>query len=310
MPKQTSKNKPPGAQTKTALCFFCQRRFPRERLTREHVFGQWLIDRCRLENAKLTFANGTTTRYRSLCVSACNKCNNEFGSRFEAEIKAILDRFDEHRDELVSNDLVIAMRYGPGDSIAGKIAIWLQKIVFGILYFEAHLPGISADRRKWIKESVVFRHMRGSIRNGVAFSLVGSLIVFELQSHEEIFDFIDNLDPLAVGLKIDNKLFFLAVADGQLTSAYLHGDGLQGLREDVFANKFGTGVSHLMAFAYALAIRLNLPVSPKFVFDDRDVMNLSTSGLGPHRPIDGQQVVADARDAFRALCESRGIQVV
>jgi len=296
---------------KTAPCFFCQRRFPKELLTREHVFGKWLIDRGNLANAKLTFPNGTSTKYGKLCVPACVKCNNVFGSQFENNIKNILDTFNAYRHELITNDVSIDMMYGFDDSAKTRITLWLQKIYFGILYFEAHLlnvpPKTIQPAKKAVKSSTTFQHTCRSIIEGVGFNLAATLLVFDLPDNDlGAFDYFDSYDPPAVALKIDNKMFFVAISDGQLTNNYLSGGGLESLRADILANRFGT-VSHIMAFAYPLATMKNLPVSPKFIYSHNQITNMSNTGLGQPPIINSKHVMEDAFVIYRQICDSRKI---
>ena len=302
------------APTKTALCFFCQRRFSRIRLTKEHVFGDWLIRRANLERAKLTFPNKSSTRYSALVVPACTKCNTTFGSRFENEINSILDNIELHEEELVTNAVPTDMLVSFDDSARMKITLWLQKLLVGILYFEAHLENVPPSTmrvvRAGLKKSLMFRNTCRSILVGSGFNLPATLLVFELSGPgAEDFDFLDSFDPPAVGLKIDRKFFYVAISDGQLTNNYLHGQGLARLRADVLANRFGT-VSHLMAFAYALATTRNLPTSPKFLYSDDQIVNMSNTGMGPPPRINTKQVTADANAIYRQLCSQRNIPLL
>ena len=299
---------------KTGICLFCQRRFPVARLTKEHVFAEWLINRAQLQTAKIVFPNGTSTRYSNITVPACHKCNTQFGSRFENQIKGILDDFPTHKRELITNLVQIDNIYTGDDSARTKLVIWLQKLFFGLLYFEAHLINVPPDTIRWartaLRSAITFRHTCRSICTGRGYNLPATLLVFELGGNSSPgFDFMDCFDPMCVGLKIDRKLFFVAIADGQLVNTYLHGRGLARLRKDVMTGRFGT-VSHLMAFAYATATRRCLPTSPKFAYSEDQITNMSNMGLGPPPLINTRLVIQEANGIYRDLCAKRNVRML
>lgn len=297
---------------KTGLCFFCQRRYPISRLTKEHVFAQWLIDRAGIRDASIVFPNGTATRYSKITVPACSKCNNEFGSQFETQIRKILDDYSDYRDELLVNSLPIETVYTSDDSAHAKLTLWLQKLVLGLLYFQAHLVHVPPDTirmaKNAFKSSITFRNTCRSIVSGRGCNLAASLFVFELdEAGSPDFDFVDSIEDMCVCLRIDRKVFIVAIGDGRLVNNYFGGEGLENLRKDVFTGRYGQN-SHLAAFAFITAVRRHLPTSPKFITSNDRIINMSNWGLGGPPPMDQQAVSEEARLLFREFRDRRPLQ--
>jgi len=294
-------------------CFFCQKEFENAKITKEHIFGKWLIKRANIENKNLVFPNNTRTKYNKLTVPSCTNCNSIFGSRLENEIKSILDNFEDYKNHLLNNDFTPDSINLFENSPRHKIIIWLQKIFFGILYFESNLkntPKNSFEINKKFTEYFEFKNTCRSILNGRVLNIPTTLLVFELPQDESSFDFFDSFDPLAVGLKIDNKFFYIAISDCQLTNSFLQGNDLHQLRDNILNSRFGA-FSYYMAYAYPLSITKNVPISKKFIHSEEFIMNLSHVRISEKEiEIDIKKVIDDAKDICHNYCKIRGIPFI
>lgn len=101
-------------------CFLCG---TTDNITEEHVFPTWLQNRYDLFNERLTLQNGTGIPYRQLKIPACDTCNNVHLGKIEKSVSEAA---------AAGREAVMAL---PDETIA----IWLGKILFGILRKERSL---------------------------------------------------------------------------------------------------------------------------------------------------------------------------
>jgi hypothetical protein len=110
-------------------CLFCGIALIDANRTREDVFPRWLQREYGIGDMELTLINGTTVRYHSLLVPACDVCNNVHASQLEQRIK---------EDRATDQD----------------IWIWLLKLQLGTMAFETTIPWVR-DRRDPLSEEPI-----------------------------------------------------------------------------------------------------------------------------------------------------------
>ncbi|WP_308295148.1 hypothetical protein [Streptomyces sp. Tu10] len=108
-------------------CFLCGADLAGGR-TDEHVFPQWLLRRCDLQNEKITLLNGTLMPYKQMKIPCCSTCNNEHLSRIE---RAVGDAFTKGPEAVAALDTT-------------TLFLWMGKIYYGLMFRELSLL---ADRR-------------------------------------------------------------------------------------------------------------------------------------------------------------------
>ena len=104
-------------------CFLCGEVLNSQNRTREHVFPQWLLNKYKLHNDKLTLQNHTAILYKQLTIPCCQNCNGNFLSPLEKEIQKAHDQGVE------------AFKALPHI----RIFQWVAKIQYGILFRQLSL---------------------------------------------------------------------------------------------------------------------------------------------------------------------------
>jgi len=227
--------------------------------------------------------NGDSKReYAKIKVPAHVACNSRFGSEYENNVKSYLEDLDGLFREIITEEKVIRIDYGPDNSTASVMSTWLSKIYFGLFYYDFATTGNPEWRN--VCETVVssknFEIVRRSYQQGHGFCLPSTLYAFR-SNYAQSFDLRTTVVPGAILIKIDSLVLVLALADGFLTKNYLRDAPLDTLRamirEQEDANADFPG--YLLSWAEVLALRLCIPKSPSFIFSEDRVINMSLSTM-------------------------------
>lgn len=258
------------------LCFFCSREIS-EKKSKEHIIPDSLLGKLGIKNKTLT-GRGEFT-YSRLKVPAHAKCNSEFGSRYESEILEYLDYPDRTYETLTEEEKGIAVRYGPDDSTTSKISTWLLKIYYGIFYNDY----LKVKDEEWkqislnIIDTVNFNLVRESYKRNYGFYLPSSLYVFKTNNSE--FNLRTFIFPQTILMQVEGLVFILNICDGFLVKNYLNESHLSNFRRSLKENESENDQfpSGLFACAELVALRMCIPKSPMFIFNEGEVINLSLS---------------------------------
>jgi hypothetical protein len=122
-----------------------------------------------------------------------------------------------------------------------------------------------------------FKIIQNAYKDGVGFYLPSSLFVF--QSNNDSFDLKTFIYPQMIMLKIEKLVFILLIGDGFLAKNYLNGNILDNFRKKLLDNeKKDTKFSlTLSAVTELLALRKSIPEEPRFLYSNKEVINMSFS---------------------------------
>ncbi len=260
----------------TNTCFFCSKPIS-EKKTLEHIIPDSLLGKLGIKEQEIT---GTSkTQYSRLKVPAHKTCNSEFGSRYESKIISLFENPDELYKTLKSEDFGILTQYSPSNSSTMLISTWLSKIYYGLFYNDF----IKTKNKEWknISKNIIdcdnFRMVQKSYQENNGFCLPSSLFVFKSTNTD--FDLKTIIQPQVILLKINTIILILSIGDGFLCKNYLNGIVLNEFscylsNEEFLNSKFPV---HLFALAEIISLRHCIPKTPRFIYSDNEIHNMSLS---------------------------------
>lgn len=257
-------------------CFFCAKEI-NEKKSLEHIIPDSLLGKMGIKEANVT--GERATQYSRIKVPAHISCNTGFGSQFENKVLPLLEDPKALYQSICDEELSIPIMYGPSESDTSIITTWLSKIYYGMFYDDY----LKTDNKNWkdtcshIINSSNFNLVRKSYENGYGFQLPSSLFVFETKNNQ--FDLITRVDPSTILLKVDTITLVLCICDGYLTKNYLNNGSLERLRGlvDEQDNINSDFPSHKLALAEIVALRSCIPKTPKFLYSNHEIVNMSLS---------------------------------
>lgn len=257
-------------------CFFCSKKIT-DKKTLEHIIPNRLLAKLGIKEKTVTGVGDI--QYSRLKVPAHKTCNNEFGSIYENKIIQLLENPDELYETLKSEEVGISVVYGPDDSITMIISTWLSKIYYGLFYND-FLKTDNPERKdiaKHIIDCDNFRMIQKSYEQNNGFCLPSSLFVFKTKNTD--FDLRTLIQPQCIMIKIKSIIFILSIGDGSLPKNYLNGEVLSVFRDflrnkEIVNERFPIS---LFALAEIVALRLCIPKSPRFIYSDNQITNMSLS---------------------------------
>jgi hypothetical protein len=264
-------------------CFFCSK-IINDKRSREHIIPNSLLGKLGLKQKTLT--GQKEIEYSRIKVPSHKTCNSEFGSRYEETILNLLENPKKLYKTLKSQDIGIPIVYSTDYSETILISTWLLKIYYGLFYNDY----LKTDDVNWknISKNIIdsdnFRMVQKAYRENSGFYLPSSLYVFKSKNEE--FDIRTFVYPQMIMLKIKSLTMVLSIGDGFLTKNYLNEEVLKDFRkflknEEKQNEKFPV---HLFALAEIMALRYCIPKTPKFVYSEKKIMNMSmmTGVSNPH----------------------------
>ena len=259
-------------------CFFCSEVIEGKK-SMEHVVPNTLLGRLGIKEETVT--GERETQYSRIKVPSHTSCNNEFGSLYEDRILELLEDTDTLYERLREEENSLPMMYQADESITAVITTWLSKIFYGLFYDDY----LKTKDESWkaicssLLESDNFNFVRNSYANGHGFQLPSSLYMFKTNNKQT--DLVTIVEPSSILLKVNSITLILCVCDGYLTKNYLLGDSLEILRDHVSKEDINNieFPSHKLAFAEILALRTCIPKTPKFVYSENQIINMSLSTM-------------------------------
>jgi hypothetical protein len=265
-------------------CFFCNKKIE-EKKTLEHVIPNALLGHLGIKEEVVT--GSTETQYSRVKVPAHSSCNSGFGSKYESEVIDLLKNPDNLYEMLKSEEDKSPQILTPNKNSTSLITTWLSKIYYGFFYNDF----LKTDKLAWKKvcKSIINSHnfdlIRKSYQENIGFSLPSSLYCF--RSKNEDFDFITQVYPQAILIKIKSLTFILCVCDGFLTRQYLWGETLNQLQEELYRQEdlyakegsFENFPFHRYVFADVVATLKCIPKAPSFAYSENQIMNMSLMTL-------------------------------
>lgn len=255
-------------------CFFCSEIIEGKK-TMEHIIPNSLLGKLGIKEVAVT--GERETLYSRIKVPSHASCNNEFGSLYEDRILELLEDTDTLYEILREEENSLPIIYQADDSTTAIITTWLSKIYYGLFYDDF----LKTKDESWKKicssilEGDNFNFVKRSYANGHGFQLPSSLYVFKTNNTQT--DLVTVVNPSSILLKVNSMTLILCVCDGYLTKNYLLGDSLKGLRDNVSKEDRNNieFPSHKLAFAEILALRTCIPKTPKFVYSENQIINMS-----------------------------------
>ncbi|MBP2559193.1 hypothetical protein J2857_001944 [Neorhizobium galegae] len=193
-------------------CFVCGAPHSRKKFNDEHVFPDWVIRRCGLQNSKFTLTNGELVPYTTYKIPCCQTCNTQLSAIYETPISKAFHQGYE--------GLLKFMQ----DGNASLIKAWLS-----LIFLKVHLRDfknkVVLDER--LKLGMIgdhydlheLHHIHAVARAataGVAINdnVFGTLAIFKIESSEDDdgFDYCDSLTGRGLLLRI-NDIALLHILD-------------------------------------------------------------------------------------------------
>jgi hypothetical protein len=287
-------------------CFFCGK--PIEgKGTLEHIISDGFLEALDLKVEHTLSGLPLPTTYSRIKVPAHGLCNSQQGSRFEAEILALLKSLDANIDtlqELNSQStapLQVALRQ--------YFVMWLCKIYFGFIYWEAGRSAHPDTARfivlKQLLEDDTFAYLRRCFVQELSFAAPSSLYYFRLAeppSGRYRFDFGTALPYDLVYVRIRKHLFIAAIADGHLVHEWLNGDSITNIQSHLDRGS-ADPAAYLHAVSHVWAIRELLPIPPSIAFQESTIADRSREGLASRPDINSDKVNDRAAEIYQELLE-------
>ncbi|CAH2213877.1 HNH endonuclease [Tepidibacter aestuarii] len=194
-------------------CFLCGLPLDENNGTSEHVFPKWLQRKHNLWNQFLTLPNNSKIQYRQLVVPCCKKCNNEYLSEIENQIK---NAFNLGLEEVRNLDSRIIYK-------------WIMKIFYCLMYKDLSLQ---IDRGSKEKGNILTPEMLSkyrfmfdcmqSIRMSVEIDeRYSSLFIFDI--HKDIrkdasldFFYVDDILHSQIVIQSDNVGIICCIGDNKV----------------------------------------------------------------------------------------------
>ncbi len=255
-------------------CFFCSESIVGKK-SREHIIPNSLLGQLGIKQEKLV---GTAEfEYSRIKVPAHSTCNETFGSRYEERIINLLSDPERLFSEIRSEEASLPVDFQPNDSVSMLFSTWLSKIYYGLFYNDFLKIEDEATRTLYseIIDSPNFGLVRTAYKQGLGFCLPSSLFAFE--SNVDEFDLRTMVVPKAILLKVRRLVLILCLEDGFLTKSYLNREKLEKLRIAI-ADAESQNLdfySPIHMFAEILALRSCIPKTPKFIFSENRIVNMS-----------------------------------
>lgn len=288
------------------ICFFCSE-IIEDKKSLEHIIPDSLLGKLGIKQDILDTFGKSEFLYSKVKVPAHRKCNNTFGSDYENKVLKLLENPSKLFEDLKNEEGVISDRYSPNNSITLIISTWLSKIFYGLFYHE--FLKTNNERTKELAFRIIqtrnFNLIREAYKDGVGFCLPSSLFVFE--SSESYFDLKTIIQPQTIMMKIDKLIFVLCIGDGFLIKNYLTEEILKELRNFLVnqeKSKRGFPI-HLFALAEITSIRINIPRTPTFIYNNNEIVNMSFFTLAEnpekHFHIDNERIMRTRNQLIEKL---------
>jgi hypothetical protein len=285
-------------------CFFCGKDI-HDQASAEHVFSDAFLAFLQLKLDKIQSSLTRPTTYSKLKIPAHRRCNHEQGSRFERQILSLLNTLDSNVDALTAlngctqDPLHLALRQA--------FSMWLGKLYFGLLYWEAGLkhhnrPEYQAYLHSLLEDDL-FDYLRRCFTEELAFAVPSSLFYFHLPkvvAPPFRFDFETGLPLGLIYVRTGRHLFITALADGHLTAEWFNQSHVAAQQAHIEEHE--DPVAYLDAVAHIWAVREWLPVAPNLEYLDSSIVDRSRENLAERPPIDGDAVNERATELFSQLC--------
>ncbi len=278
-------------------CFFCGQEIEKNK-TLEHIIPNSLLKKLGIKEDIL--GGKLKIQYSRVKVPAHQHCNNNFGSQYEKLILEMLDDPERIYNAVINDDG--SLRYGPEFSDVAILRTWMTKIYYGLFYND-YLKTSDEEYRnlcKHIISSKDFNLTRESYSNLYGFNLPSSLYVFKTK--DKSFDLLSIITPSSLMLRINGLILVLCIADGFLCKQYLRGETLADLSHLLEENENNNidFPSPQVALSEIMALRVNIPKSPSFIFNNKELINLSLNTLvkdpQTHYQVDIDQIEIDRND--------------
>lgn len=321
-------------------CFFCRNYFEKKSISREHVFAKWFLRKFGLWDQKITMVNNTQTAYNRIQVPACEDCNNIFGSALENRVKKILSCLDIESSE--SENRSILTQYPHLSEYEGDMSVWLKKIFYGLVFYEAQFKNSPPDSVRinpnTIDNNIAFHLMSKSVINSVGWGVPSSIFIFDIDEENSIeFDLLDTLptnapsfyclkcqndrmceclsDKTSViitfpasnfSMKFGSKYLFISFDDGKQVAQSFGIDGLEHFKQNI--KNLGVA-GHLWAFAYLSTID-SIIRRPTVTIAFKNGIPTDFILVGGNHFYNEDEVRKIAMSKFEELCQIRGIDLI
>lgn len=279
-------------------CFFCGEEIEKNK-TLEHIIPNALLKKLNIKEEVL--GGNLNIQYSRVKVPAHQYCNSTFGSQYEALLLDMLD--DPARIyKSIADDYGIEIQYGPEFNDISIIRTWMTKIYYGLFYND--FLKTKDEQYRQICQKIIgsknFELTRESYKNQYGFNIPSSLYVFKTKNTE--FNLRTIIDPATLMLRINGLILILSIGDGFLCRQYLNGESLNQLNDYLALHEENIPdfPSPELALAEILALRVNIPKQPFFMFNAKRMINLSLNTMAANPDslyqVDPEQIAKDRSD--------------
>jgi hypothetical protein len=210
---------------------------------------------------------------------------------------------DSNLDQLADIHIVTGARVN--EALRQAFTLWLAKLYFGLLYWEAGLRTHNDPvRQEWFREILNepgFKYMRKCLIERLAFKLPSSLFHFHVPDPPDPalrFDFGNGLPHGLVYVRFRNHLLVSALGDANLVSEWFTDEHVKDVQKAINEMSGNDPLAYIHAVAHIWAVREWLPVQPRLEFEEWGVREYSREGHQDKPPINAEAVNARAEEIF------------
>jgi hypothetical protein len=283
-------------------CFFCGEAIS-SNLSKEHIFGNGFLAYLDLKEDRIFSSQSHPTSYSKVKVPSHETCNNGVGSEFEAYVLSLIKNMDSNFDHLAS--IHGATGEPVNEALRQAFTLWLTKLYFGLLYWEAGLKRhADLNRQQWLRgllDQPDFAYMRRCLTERLAFKLPSSLFHFRVPDPPEPafrFDFGDGLPLGLVYIRFRNHLLVAALGDANLVREWITDEHIRTLQFSIDEQSEKDPVAYLHPVSHIWAVREWLPIQPRLEFGVDGIRDRSREGYDDRPPIDSDAVNTRATEIF------------
>jgi hypothetical protein len=287
---------------KTNECFFCGG-VTSGKNSKEHIFGDSFLQYLDLKQESIRSSQPHPTSYSKVKVPSHESCNSRAGSEFESYILSLVKTMDTNLDHLAT------VHTATGERVNGALreafTLWLAKLYFGLLYWEAGLEKhADADHQHWLRgllDVPEFAYLRRCLRERLAFKLPSSLFHFRVPDPPEAalrFDFGNGLPHGLVYIRFRNHPLVAALGDANLVREWFTEEHVTAMQQWIDELSAKVPLAYLHPVSHLWAVREWLPIEPRLEFGEWGIRDCSRHGFAERPPIDEDAVNNRAAEIF------------
>ncbi|TBB22534.1 hypothetical protein ELH51_12860 [Rhizobium ruizarguesonis] len=245
----------------------------------EHVFPNWLLRLCGLQQETLTLPNGNKVKYGTYKIPCCSACNSLLGDICETPISKVISAGFQATVDFVNT------------GGANALKVWLCLIFLKVhlrdfknkIALDNRIPGVIGDEY----ELGELHHVHAIARAATAGikiddDVFGTLALFQIEPPPNAdFDYCDNLPGRGMLIRIKDLALLHIIDDCDATAGMLS-EKMQYLPHPI------SGIQLREVYAHYLAANIHIKDRPvfrtEFPYPPKISVDLPELGFHPYEP--------------------------